>query len=47
MAEEQDMRLTYSRKYIENPSMCGTTLTENQLNTDIKTQDSDRTRKTS
>ena len=41
------MRLTYSHKYIENESTCGTIHTENLLNADKRPQDSDRARKTS
>lgn len=43
--EEQDMWITYSPKYTENPSVCGTILTEDQLNADKRPQDSDRARK--
>lgn len=30
--EEQDMELTYSHKFIENPSICGSICQENLLN---------------
>ena len=40
------MRLTYSYKYIENTSICGTICTENLLKADKRPQNSDRARKT-
>lgn len=46
-AEQQDVRLTCSHKYTENPSICGTIYPENLLNADKRPQDSDRERKTS
>lgn len=41
------MSLTYFHKYIENPAISGTILTENSLNAYIRPQDSNRARKTS
>ena len=45
MAEQQDVRPTYSHKYIENTTTCGTIRTENLRKTDKRPQDYDRTRK--
>ena len=47
MMEEQEVRLIYSNKYIENPSTGGTIHTEILLNSDERPQDSDRVRKNS
>lgn len=41
------MRLTYTHKFTENPSICGTICTDNLLNADKRSQDSYRERKTS
>ena len=41
VAENQDMRLTYSYKFIKNPSI----YPEHLLNADKRIQDSDRERK--
>ena len=47
MAEQQDVGLIYSHKYIENASTCGTIHTENLPKTDKRPQGYDRARKTS
>ena len=47
MVEQQDIRLIYSHKYIENTTICGTLCTENLQKTEKRPQDYDRTIKTS
>lgn len=47
MVEQQDVRLIYSHKYIENTTTCGTICTEHlQKKTGKRPQDYDRARKT-
>ena len=45
MAEQQDVRLTYSHEYTENTTTCGIICAENLWKTDKRHQDYDKTRK--
>ena len=45
MAEQQDMRLTYSHRHTENATTHGTLCTENVPKTDKGPQDYDRAKK--
>ena len=45
MAEQQDVTLPFSHKYIKNTSTCGTILTEYLLNTARTPQTAERARK--
>ena len=45
VAEEQEVKLTYFYKYIENPFICGIIYPDNLLNADRRPQNSERERK--